>query len=403
MSTTKKEHPRVFAVMMDQLAGHWAEGVKIQATGFPPPNVEGYHQLGLIPNISSCIRNGLWVRRPWNRGICSTIQVSRYVTYGVYSHKGGEHIVHAVKSQHPTVKTAAFSNWQWDHAVYYAHPNYNIGAQHFDYNFSTYSQIMEELKERLPNLTGEALKEAYSVEDLSSEQLNYLKRSGLSGEDLELEKAYLVECKRRAAEKRAEPLSDHDLLHQHVMPWMRENRDWGMIYMHWVDHDNTTAPAFVENPTHPFDDKHHHLTDYVDKNVGELVQFLKRENFWEDTYLILFSDHGYHLGCTAPDAQEMGQDFCANHMFPHDCFVWDYEKGKRTKRYSGGCRRIFIAISGGALSPDLRGRQVKEGEIIDHLYDPVDAEIIDIPATIADIYGVPYGGEGESILSKPVA
>ena len=400
MSATKKELPRVFAVMIDQLAGHWVDGVQIQATGFPPPSVEAYHQLGLIPNISSCIRNGLWVRRPWNRGICSTIQVSRYVVYGVYSHKGGEHIVRAVKSEYPTVKTAAFSNWAWDHAQYYAHPNYHISAEHFDFNFSKHTQIKEELRARLPRLSGKALKKAYSVEVLNPHELEQFKRSELFGEDLDLEKAYLVECKRRTEEKTAEPLSDRDLLHQHVIPWMRENRDWGMIYMHWVDHDNTTAPAFVENPTSPFDDKHHHLTDYVDKNVGDLVQFLKAEDFWEETYLILFSDHGYHLNCTVPDAQEMGRDFCANHMFPHDCFVWDYEKGKTAKIYSGGCRRIFMAISGGALSPDLRGRHVEKAEIIDHLSAPVEADIIDIPATIADIYGVPYGGEGESLLSK---
>jgi predicted AlkP superfamily phosphohydrolase/phosphomutase len=252
----------------------------------------------------------------------------------------------------------------------------------------------------LPRLSGEALKKAYSVEVLNSHELERLEHSEFSGEELNLEKAYLVECKRRAEEKRAEPLSDRDLLHQHVIPWMRENRDWGMIYMHWVDHDNTTAPAFVENSTSPFDDKHHHLTDYVDKNVGDLVQFLKAEDFWQETYLILFSDHGYHLNCTVPDAQEMGRDFCANHMFPHDCFVWDYEKGKTSKIYSGGCRRIFMAISGGALSADLRGRHVEKAEIIDHLSAPVEADIIDIPATIADIYGVPYGGEGESLLSK---
>ncbi len=344
MPATEKELPRVFAVMIDQLAGHWIDGVHIQATGFPPPSVEAYHKLGLIPNISSCIRNGLWVRHPWNRGICSTIQVSRYIVYGVYSHKGGEHIVRAVKSKFPTVKTAAFSNWAWDHAQYYAHPNYHISAEHFDSNFSKHTRIKEE--------------------------------------------------------KKTDPLSDRDLLHQHVIPWMRENRDWGMIYMHWVDHDNTTAPAFVENPASRFDDKHHHLTDYVDKNVGDLVQFLKAEDFWEETYLILFSDHGYHLNCTVPEAQEMGRDFCANHLFPHDCFVWDYEAGKATKIYSGGCRRIFMTVSGGALPPALRGRQIEKGEIIDHLSAPVEADIIDIPATIADIYGVPCAGEGTSVFSR---
>ncbi len=44
-------------------------------------------------------------------------------------------------------------------------------------------------------------------------------------------------------------------------------------------------------------------------------------------------------------------------------------------------------------------RQIEKEEMIDHLSAPVGADIIDIPATIANIYGVPYGGEGTSVLS----
>lgn len=385
----KMRLPRVFAVMIDQLAGHWVDGVKIQATGFAPPSVEVYHQLGLIPNISNCIRNGLWVRHPWNRGICSTIQVCRYIVYGVYSHKGGEHIVSSVKSESPGIKAAAFGNWQWDHATYYSHPNYHIGPENFDFNFSRYTVIKEELKAKLPHLSGKEFENKYPINYLNPKQLEYLEDCGLSGEDLDLERAYFVECKRRAEEKIIDPsLSDHGLLHQHIIPWIRKNRDWAIIYMHWVDHDNTICPAYVENPSTPFDDKHHHLTDYVDKNVGDLVQFLKKEGFWEETYLILFSDHGYHLNCSAPEAQKRGRDFCSNHGFPHDCFVWDYDKGKATKVRSDGCRRISMTITGGALPSNLRGEQIEE------------AEIIDLPATIADIYGISYSSDGMSILSK---
>lgn len=350
----KKELPRVLALMIDQLAGHWVNGVIIQATGFPPPNVEDYHQLGLIPNISDCIRNGLWVRHGWNRGICATPYVSQYIVYGTYSKKREEHIISAIKTKFPTTKTASFSNWDWD--VY--DPEHNIGPENFDFNFSKYTLLKEELKARFPELSAE-----------------------------ELERAYWNERAKRKKLK-IKGLSDYDLLNQYAIPWMKENRDWKIIYMHWLDHDNTICPAFVENPKGPFDDKHHHLTNYVDKNVGELIKFLKSEGWWEKMYLILFSDHGYHLNCNAPESQKYGRDFCSNHQSPHDCFVWDYEKRKATTVHSNGCRRIFIILSGGALSVELRGRQVQEGEIID------------VPATIADIYGIPYDGDGMSILSR---
>ena len=59
---------RVFYLIIDQLAGHWEESIKIEGTNLPPVNVKGYHEMGLIPNLSYLIENGLWVRRPWNRG-----------------------------------------------------------------------------------------------------------------------------------------------------------------------------------------------------------------------------------------------------------------------------------------------------------------------------------------------
>ena len=43
---------RVFYLIIDQLAGHWEESVKIEGTDLPPANVKGYHEKGLIPNFS---------------------------------------------------------------------------------------------------------------------------------------------------------------------------------------------------------------------------------------------------------------------------------------------------------------------------------------------------------------
>lgn len=50
---------RVLCVIVDQLTGHWAEGVKIEGTDLPPVNVAGYHQLGLIPTALTWRKNTL--------------------------------------------------------------------------------------------------------------------------------------------------------------------------------------------------------------------------------------------------------------------------------------------------------------------------------------------------------
>ena len=351
-----KELPRVLVLMIDQLSGHWVDGVKIKATGFPPPNIEDYHQLGFIPNISDCIQNGIWVRHPWNRGICETRYVSRYIVSGTYADEGGEHIISAIKTIFPGMKTASFSNWEWD--VF--DPQYNIGPENFDFNYTLYKWLSEKL--------GMECSKGLPPPAEYWEERRKRKRAGWKERKIQF--------------------SDCNLLHQYVIPWMRENKDWKVVYMHWVDHDGTHCPAFVETPKDPYDDKHHHLTDYVDKNVGELVRFLKSEGFWEEMYLIIFSDHGYHLNCDAPEAQQYGQDFCSDHALPHDCFVWDYQRNRSTQVRSDCCRRIFMLITGGALTPNLRGQQMRE------------SEIIDIPSTVAHIYGIEYSGEGQSILER---
>ena len=69
----------VVYVVIDQLAGHWEDSVKIEGTDLPPANVKGYHEKGLIPNFSYLIDNGLWVKRPWNRERCETACAMKYL------------------------------------------------------------------------------------------------------------------------------------------------------------------------------------------------------------------------------------------------------------------------------------------------------------------------------------
>ena len=76
---------RVVYLVIDQLAGHWEESVTIEGTDLPPANVEGYHEIGLIPHFSHLIENGLWVKRPWNKERCKTVAGLKYLATGSYS------------------------------------------------------------------------------------------------------------------------------------------------------------------------------------------------------------------------------------------------------------------------------------------------------------------------------
>ena len=74
---------RVLYVIMDQLAGHWCDGVEV-APGIPPVNVWGYHKLGRIPHFSELIAKGLFAFT-WNRQHCMTAAGVKYLATGCYN------------------------------------------------------------------------------------------------------------------------------------------------------------------------------------------------------------------------------------------------------------------------------------------------------------------------------
>jgi hypothetical protein len=87
----KKDLPRVMFIVIDQMAGHWVDGVMAEGD-FPPVNIWGYHKKGLIPNISRLIAAGLWAPA-WNMRECDTAHGMKYLASGRYNHKsfwGGE-------------------------------------------------------------------------------------------------------------------------------------------------------------------------------------------------------------------------------------------------------------------------------------------------------------------------
>jgi len=328
---------RVFLLVIDQLAGHWVEGVKVYEN-FPPANVEGYHQLDLIPNFSALINEGLWIRRPWNRGVCDTPHGMKYLATGSYK-RGGYWIFNyensgmgyypepkiedkglfevAQRQYGGRIKIAVFTTDCWTHKGYFYVPTNNMHALPGSY-------------------------------------------------------------------------PDELMWRDFALPWLEKNQDWDVIHMYFPVNDKVSfCPSYNVPPlrdSFPTSSKHAYLL-YLDQLVGEIVNYLKFKQYWNETYMIIASDHGYHLGCsTAKKFGATSVNQCLDHPAPHDCVVWDFENNKPTNIRSDCTRRITFIVSGGALSEKNRKKVIDE------------AEIIDVAPTIADILGVDYECEGKSVL-----
>jgi len=324
---------RVLLLVIDQLAGHWVEGVEV-VKGIPPVNVWDYARLNFAPNFRYLIENGLFCFA-WNKGICDTPHGMKYLATGRYnadpywtSRTGWPYYPRTPENPGPTglfefaqhyapdrIKVACFTTDHWIAPGYF----YTVG---------------------------------YPV--------------ALS--------AYYP---------------DEKVWRDFAMPYLRRRREWNLVYVYFPVMDSVSfCPSYQKPMPHPRSSKHAYML-FLDELIGEVIDFLKRNDFWDETYLILASDHGYHAACsTARKVGATSPNWCCDHPAPYDCEVWDFREDKSTKKYSGCTRRVLFLISGGALDEDLKGKVLKR------------AEIIDVAATIADILDVPYECEGVSVLKR---
>jgi len=175
---------------------------------------------------------------------------------------------------------------------------------------------------------------------------------------------------------------------QLVFPWMEAfvgDRNLTHIYLSGMDRV-THCPSYPVGPCSRDNSKHTYML-FLDKLLGEIVEFLEVRGWWEDTCMVIASDHGYHLGCSV--AASMGvktNNWCCDHPEPWDCEVWDFEHNRSTGTSSGGSRRVTFIVSGGGLERRHRGKTVEE------------ADITDVVPTIARLLDVPFECEGTSIL-----
>lgn len=310
---------RVFYVIIDQLAGHWEDSVRIEGTDLPPVNVKGYHEKGLIPNISYLINNGLWVKRTWNRGICDTAHGMKYLSTGTYDMNANIGLFEYLYSL--KIKTSVFTTQPWGSKGYFYIPGNLISLPGY------YRPYMD----------------------------------------------------------------DYLIWKLFVEPYLDLQKDWGAVHFYLPINDLISfCPSYQKFNPHPRSSKHAYML-YLDKLIGEIIEFLKVKGYWNDTIIVIASDHGYHLGCSV--ARERGAksvNWCADHPEPYDCYIWDFDNDRNTEKYSGGPRRTTFIVSGGALDDEYKGKVIEE------------AEIIDVVPTIAKLLGIDYCNiykcEGKSIL-----
>lgn len=334
--------PKVFYLIVDQLAGHWVDDVRIEGTDLPPVNVKGYHEKGLIPNISYLIRNGLWVKRAWNRGICDTRHGIRYLATGRYARP-------------------LYHREYWSRREEYA------------------DEDLEGFFEYAKNYYGNEIKSAVFS--------GWYQRGYFYTPDVLVNPAWRTS---HVVISGVFEWSDVLIWRNFVQPYLNTNPDFNLVHVYFptFDHINQ-CPSYGAESLYA-SSKHAYML-FLDSLIGEMINLFHAKGIWDDLYFIIASDHGYHLGCSV--ARSMGvktNNWCSDHGEPFDCEVWDFKEDRSTGIYSGGPRRITFIVSGGGLGEEYRGKCIEE------------AEIIDVIPTIADILNVPYKCEGRSILKmKP--
>jgi len=71
---------------------------------------------------------------------------------------------------------------------------------------------------------------------------------------------------------------------------------WKAPYKHSLPGETTVFDRFTDQDKREFLRSYYACTSFMDAQVGKLLQALEKTNQLENTLIILFGDHGYHLG-----------------------------------------------------------------------------------------------------------
>ena len=316
------------------LAGHWADRVLAPPTGLPPPNIDGYVRAGLLPNFSKAIGTGVFVKC-WNRGQCITPLAMKYLASGSYDVEaaptGSEpYWAFSKGGDLPTISSACKNTY----------PNRKVASFGSD-------AWMQSGWWKAPDCTMGSFQSYYS----------------------------------------------DFLTMQQCLAWLCANPDWSLVLLYLSQYDKTGNCPLLKKDAAYTEDKHHSI-QRVDHYLGDVMLFLEESGLWDETILVVASDHGCHYGCdvTVREAREHGipenvlPNYCGSHQAPWDCLVWDFERARVTEQRSDCARRTTFILTGGALSAEQKAGARPE------------AEIVDVPATIADVLAINLDCEGRSIF-----
>ena len=310
---------RVLYVIMDQLAGHWCDGVEV-APGIPPVNVWGYHKLGRIPHFSGLINKGLFAFT-WNRRECMTAAGVKYLATGCYNvgpiqtgdyyprteaNPGPMGVMETIKRHNPQkVNAATFTTAYWINPGYFYVPDISHG---------------------FPGM-----------------------------------------------------FPDDRMWGEFALPYLRKRKNWNLAHVYLTTMDGVSlCPSYTPDPPDDCRKTKDAYIKHLDEIVAEMIAFVSEDGGWDRTLIVIASDHGYHAGCTVAKARgAKTANFCADHPEPYDCLVYDFEADKPTNILSCDARRTTCIISGGALAAPFRGAIVPEAEIID--VAPTVADAMGVP------------------------
>ncbi len=322
---------RAFILIFDMLAGHWNEGVTVPSTQLPPPNVMGYVKKGKLPAFGESVEQGIFIYA-WNKGNCCTSYGQKYLasgTYDVQVEPAGSPYVRLVKGMERETILYACKK---------QYPGGKVAAFGSD-------AWMQSGWWKAPDAT-------YGWGSYFSDLLTA----------------------------------------QTSFKWMMSNPNWKMVLLYLAQYDLTGhCPVYRKNSAR-WQDKHHSII-YIDKLLWIVVDFLKENGWWDETFLFIGSDHGCHYGCEVAVNEGRNRgiqeheliNYCSDHQPPYECRQWDFGKNMPSDKTVNCAQRITFVVSGGALDKDLRNKTVPY------------AEIIDFAPTIAKFMGVEFSACGKSI------
>ncbi|HDN59279.1 MAG TPA: hypothetical protein ENF20_04910 [Candidatus Marinimicrobia bacterium] len=141
---------------------------------------------------------------------------------------------------------------------------------------------------------------------------------------------------------------DDVMLRNYALPWLKSNPGWNLSIICFQGLDeigDRGCPSYLKSEN-PRSSKHSYIK-FLDGLIGEIIEFLKKENLWEETYLIITSDREAHLGCSWLAKKGVRtNNWWGRHSKPWDCEVWDFKRNKSTGVYAGAPDKKILTTKG---------------------------------------------------------